>query len=102
MVTSRNISPFGYIVLIGSTKMAVYLTYAEGESCTYDRVWVLNFMEMRKMNIGRAIELVDFTPNCEDFVAVTNTGELTLWSLKRQKFIKIVTSFKGKQRMPIT
>ena len=43
-------------------------------------------MEMRKLDIGRNIELIDFTPNCEDFVATTNTGELTLWSLKKQKF----------------
>ena len=96
MVTSRNISPFGYIVLIGSTKLSVYLSYAEGESCTYDRVWTLNFMDMRKLKIGRSIELIDFTPNCEDIVAFTNTGELTLWSLKRQKFIRTIMSFKGK------
>mmetsp|Transcript_6206 Transcript_6206/g.8300 ORF Transcript_6206/g.8300 Transcript_6206/m.8300 type:complete len:87 (-) Transcript_6206:758-1018(-) len=86
MVTSRNISPFGYIVLIGDTKLQVFLSYAEGDSCTYDRIWTLNFMEMRKLDIGRNIELIDFTPNCEDFVATTNTGELTLWSLKKQKF----------------
>ena len=45
MVTSRNISPFGYVALIGETKLSIYLTYAEHDSCTYDRIWTLNFFE---------------------------------------------------------
>lgn len=102
MVTSRNISPFGYVVLIGDTKLSIYLTYAEQDSCTYDRVWTLNFAELRKLQIGKRIELIDFTPNCEEFVAITNTGDLTIWSLKRQKFVRKVMHFRGKNRMPVT
>ena len=92
MVTSRNISPFGYLALIGDTKMSIYLTYAEEDTCTYDHVWTINFMDMRKNQIGKRIELIDFSPNCEEFIAITNTGDLTLWSLKKTKYIrKIIT-----------
>ena len=91
MVTSRNVCPFGYIALIGETKLTIYLTYAEDDSCTYDPVWTVNFMDLRKLNIGKRIELIDFSPNCEEFIAVMNTGELTLWSIKKSKFIKKIT-----------
>lgn len=86
MVTSRNISPFGYICLIGDTKLSVYLAYAEEESCTYDRVWNINFWDLRKLELGQKIELIDLSPNCEEFVAVTNTGSMSLWSIKKTKF----------------
>ena len=102
MVTSRNISPFGYVALIGDTKLSIYLTYAEQDSCTYDRIWTLNFAELRKLNIGKRIELIDFTPNCEEFIAISNTGDMTIWSLKKQKFVRKVMQFRGKARIPVT
>lgn len=83
MVTSRSVCPFGYLALIGETKLAIYLTYAEEDSCTYDLIWTVNFSEMRKLGIGKRIELIDFSPNCEELVAVSNTGEVSLWSLKK-------------------
>ena len=102
MVTSRNVSPFGYIALIGETKMTIYLTYAEDDSCTYDPVWTVNFMDLRKLNIGKRIELIDFSPNCEELIAVMNTGELTLWSVKKSKFIRKITQLSLKRQMPAT
>jgi len=95
MVTSRNVSPFGYLALIGDTKMSIYLTYAEEDTCTYDHVWTINFMDMRKNQIGKRIELIDFAPNCEEFIAVTNTGDLTLWSLKKTKYIRKIITLKA-------
>jgi len=57
---------------------------------------------MRKLNIGKRIDLIDFSPNCEEFVAMTNTGDLTIWSLKRQRFVRKVMQFRGKSRLPVT
>jgi len=94
MITSRNISPFGYLALIGDTKMSIFLAYAEEETCTFDRVWTINFWDLSKLNIGKRIEVIDFSPSCEEFVAVMNTGELTVWSVKKQKFLRRVTSLK--------
>lgn len=95
MITSRNISPFGYLALIGDTKVSLYLTYAEEDSCTYDHVWTINFWDLRKLAIGKRIELVDFSPNCEELVAITNTGDITLWSIKKLKFIRKITKLKS-------
>ena len=95
MVTSRNISPFGYLALIGETKMSIYLTYAEEDTCTYDHIWTINFWDLRKLQIGKRIELIDFSNNCEEFIAVTNTGELNLWSIKKLKFLRKITKLKA-------
>ena len=102
MVPSRNVCPYGYLALLGETKMTIYLTYAEEESCTYDVVWNINFSEMRKMNIGKRIEMIDFCPNCEEFIAVSNTGEVSLWSIKKAKFLRKVTTLKPYKHTPIT
>ena len=102
MVTSRNISPFGYLALIGETKMSIYLTYAEEDSCTYDHIWTINFWDLRKLQIGKRIELIDFSNNCEEFIAVTNTGELNLWSIKKLKFLRKITKLKANKQTPIT
>ena len=91
MVTSRNISPYGYLCLIGETKISIYLAYAEEDSCTYDHIWTISFRDLRKLGIGKRLELIDFSPNCEEFLAVSNTGELTIWSIKKLKFVRKVT-----------
>jgi hypothetical protein len=41
---------------------------------------------LRKNQIGRTVDLVAFTKECEDFVTYQRTGEITLWSLKHKKF----------------
>ena len=102
MITARNLSPFGYLALIGETKMTIYLTYSEDDTCTYDHVWTINFWDIRKLKIGKRIELIDFSPNCEEFLAISNTGDLTLWSIKKMKFIRKITTFSGDKQTPIT
>lgn len=102
MATSRNISPFGYLALIGDTKMSIFLTYAEDDTCTYDRVWNINFWDLRALGLGKRIELIDFSPNCEEFVAVTNTGDFSLWSIKKMKFLRRISSFRKGREMPVT
>ena len=102
MITSRNISPFGYLALIGETKLSIYLTYAEDDSCTYDHVWTINFWDLRKFKIGKRIELIDFSPNCEEFIAYTNTGDISLWSIKKMKFMKRLHTLRSNKQTPIT
>lgn len=102
MITSRNVSPFGYMALIGETKISIYLTYAEDDSCTYDHIWTINFWDLNKLKIGKRIELIDFSPNCEEFIAYTNTGDLSLWSIKKMKFIKRLKTLSNSKQTPIT
>ena len=87
LVPARNISPYGYLALIGESKLSIYLAYAEDESCTYDHVWTISFWSLRKENIGKSIEVIDFSPNCEDFVAYMNSGKIVTFSIKRTKFM---------------
>ena len=77
--------------------MTIYLTYAEDDSCTYDHIWTINFWDLRKLKIGSRIELIEFSPNCEEFIAYMNTGELTLWSIKKLKFLKRLAIFRKKK-----
>ena len=102
MITTRNVSPFGYLALIGETKLSIYLTYAEEDSCTYDHIWTINFWDLRKLRIGKRIELIDFSPNCEEFIAYTNTGDLSLWSIKKMKFLKRLIRLTSSKQTPIT
>ena len=102
MIASRNVSPYGYLALIGESMISIYLAYAEEDSATYDHVWTKEFSEIRNLNIGRRIELIDFSPNCEEFVSYMNTGELCLWSIKKKKFIKLLCNLNRKTQCPIS
>ena len=73
--------------MIGESKLSIYLAYAEDESCTYDHVWTISFWSLRKEDIGKSIEVIDFSPNCEDFVAYMNSGKIVTFSIKKTKFM---------------
>ena len=83
VITARNICPYGYVALIGDTKMSIYLAYSEEEKCLVDLVFTIRFFDLRKLGIGEKITTLDFSPNCEEFVACTNAGYLAVWSLKK-------------------
>lgn len=38
---SKNTGPLGYIAIVGSTKISVYLAYSEEIVAVYDHVWTL-------------------------------------------------------------
>lgn len=80
--TSRNTSPFGYIALIGSTKLSIYLAYADELVVMYDHTWTMGQWDLRLNNIGPKVELFDFTDSCESFVTYSTSGEIALWSLQ--------------------
>ena len=92
MIPARNISPYGYLALIGESMMSIYLAYAEEDSCTYDLIWTIEFSDLRKfdVDIGRRIETIDFSPNCEEFISYMNTGQLCLWSVKQKCFVRLL------------
>jgi hypothetical protein len=73
-VTARNTASLGYFALIGDTKVTVFLTYADEESCTVDHIWTINFVEFIGQGFGLSIKQLDFSNDCENFVAYTNTG----------------------------
>ena len=102
MITSRNITPFGYICLIGDTKMSIYLAYSEEDSCTYDRIWNINFWDLRALDLSQRIELVDLSPSCEEFVAVSNTGSVSLWSIKKMRYVRRVCQLRKGKETPVT
>ena len=102
LVPARNISPYGYLALIGESKLSIYLAYAEDESCTYDHVWTISFWSLRKEGIGKSIEVIDFSPNCEDFVAYMNSGKIVTFSIKRTKFMDCCATLSWKYQCPVT
>ena len=102
MIPARNISPYGYLALIGETKMSIYLAYAEEEICTYDHVWTINFWDFRNQDIGKSIEVIDFSPNCEDFVAYMNDGKITTWSIKQSELTSCCATLRWHTQCPVT
>jgi len=102
LVTARNISPYGYLALIGETKLSIYLCYAEEEACTYDHVWTINFWDLRSKNIGKSIEIIDFSPNCEDFVAYMNSGKICTFSMKMMQFSTCCATLHWQRECPVT
>jgi len=99
---ARNISPYGFIAIVGQSKLSIYLAYSDDTSCTYDHVWTINFWDFRKLNIGRKIELVDFSNNCEEFIAYTNTGVLVVFDLKKHKYSHKITELNYRRLGPLT
>ena len=81
---SRNTSPFGYIAIIGKTKISIYYAYAEEINATYDHIKTFNQWDLRMYNAGSRVELLDFTDKCEFFVTYSGTGELALWSIRER------------------
>jgi hypothetical protein len=43
---SKNISPYGYIAVVGATKLSIYLAYADECTSTYDHVWTISKYEL--------------------------------------------------------
>lgn len=84
--TSRNTCNFGYVAVIGVTKLTIYLAYADEIIATYDQVLSLNQWDFRVVDAGVRVELLDFTDSGERFVFYSNTGEIVSWSLKNKRF----------------
>lgn len=82
MFCSRNTSPFGYIAIIGNTKVSIYLAYADEIVAMYDHIWTLNQWDLRMNSAGARADLIDFTDSCESFVVNSCTGDVTTWSIK--------------------
>ena len=82
--------------------MSIYLAYAEEESCTYDHIWTIEFSDLRGCGIGRRIDLIDFSPNCEEFISYMNTGQICLWSIKNKSYIRTVHTLDRKSQCPLT
>jgi hypothetical protein len=100
-VTARNTASLGYFALIGDTKVTVFLTYADEESCTVDHIWTLNFVDFIGQGFGLSIKHLDFSNDCENFVAYTNTGHIAQWDVKRQKFDHKIFTVRSQDR-PVT
>jgi hypothetical protein len=51
--------------------------------------------------LGREIDLLDFTHDCDDFITYSRTGEIALWSLRDRKLKSLVTKL-GNHDTPLT
>lgn len=100
---SRNTSPFGYIAVVGVTKICIYLAYAEEVVAMYDHVMTLTQYDVRCANLGHRIDLLDFTKSCELFFTYSTqcTGDIGIWSLKNKK-LKSVLYRLSPQDMPLS
>ena len=83
---SRNTSPFGYIAIIASTKLSIYLAYADEINAMYDLAWTLTQWDLREFDSGARVEIIEFSDSCESIFTYSNTGELSIWSLKKKQF----------------
>ena len=52
---SRNTGPFGYIAIVGNTKLSLYLAYAEEIVAVYDQVWTITQMDLKRNLVGQKI-----------------------------------------------
>ena len=95
-------SPYGYIALIGETKMSIYLAYAEEETCTYDHIWTITFWDYRDYDIGSCFEVIDFSQNCEEFVAYTNNEMIVTFDIKNMEFGDECATLKWSSQCPVT
>lgn len=86
---SQNTCPFGYIAILGNTKLAIYLAYADEAVAMYDFQWVLSQWDLRLNAAGTKIELLDFSADGNSFVTLSQTGEIAEWSLKHKEFLEI-------------
>ena len=46
--------------------------------------------ELQLNKCGRQIELADFNDSCDEFLTLSKTGEIGLWSLKEKKFVMML------------
>lgn len=100
LITARNTAAVGYFALIGRTKMSIFLVYAEDENCSVDHIWTINNTEFLGQNWS-SIKVLDFSTNCENFVAYTNTGVIGLWDIKKNRFERKVYTVRP-QETPVT
>ena len=91
VMCSRNTSAFGYIAIIGTTKMSIFLAYADEVLCIYDHSMTLNQWDLRMNSAGSRVELIDFSDSGESFFTYSTTSELAVWSLKSKKCIESIT-----------
>lgn len=52
---SRNTAPFGYVAIVGNTKLSLYLAYAEEINAIYDHIWTITQMDFKINKIGQKI-----------------------------------------------
>ena len=88
---SRNTGPFGYIAIVGNTKLSLYLAYAEEINAVYDWVWTLTQMDLKRNLIGQKIQLLDFSNKCDEFYTYSQTGEIAVWSISEKRLIRLIT-----------
>ena len=98
---SRNTGSFGYITIVGNTKLSLYLAYAEEIVAVYDHVWTLTQMDLKRNLVGSKIQLLDFTANCDEFITYSQTGEIVSWAIGEKKFVRQITKL-GRFEHPLT
>ena len=98
---ARSTSPFGYIAVLGTNKLSIYLAYADEATAMYDHIVTMSQWDFRNRNVGPKVELIDFTDSCESFVSYQSTGEICLWSISKKEFREKLWSL-GRSDMPLT
>ena len=98
---SSNTSNFGYIAILGKTKISIHQCYSDEASAFYDHMWTMNQWDFRMTKSGSRMELLDFSNDSNFFITLAQSGELAQWNLQEQHFVEIWTKFAPGQ-LPMT
>jgi hypothetical protein len=90
-VCANNASEFGYIAVLDSTKVVIYLAQTEEQSITYDEVYRYDFWRLRRQGLGETIDKIDFTMSCKEFIGLTSKGAVCRFGLRDKSVMKLST-----------
>ena len=78
---SGNTSNFGYIAILGKTKISIHQCYSDEAAAMHDHMWTMNQWDFRMTKSGSRMELLDFSNDSSHFMTLAQSGELALWNL---------------------
>lgn len=99
---SKNICPFGYIAILGKTKLSIYLAYADEAVAMYDLQWILNQWDLRLNAAGTKIDLLDFSSDGNSFITLSASGEIAEWDLSSKEFVQVWCKISFKELPMVT
>ena len=91
IVCARNTANYsGYIAVITESRLNIYLALDESDKVIFDLFYSFDFYKLKKLELGTSIMNLDFSQSCEEYVGVTNTWNIAIFSIKSPENIRSI------------
>jgi hypothetical protein len=84
------------------SKVVIYLALDESDKVIYDLFYSFDFRHLKKLKLGSSLENIDFTQACEEFIGVSNNGEVAIFSIKKPDMVTNYGKLIRHEETPVT